>query len=147
MALPVASFAPELLALYKKSAGEEIIIPLSSENACHTFRVRMHRLRVAMRKEQHFLLSYAEQVIILIREIEGKFFVICQPQDIDVKGILLEAGVTMEDLETLSVPTLLTDADEATMSPEQIDTLDLSGEDIVKGMFDDEPEEEEKGNE
>ena len=132
----VASFAPELIALYKRASESEVIIPRSTSGDCINLRMRLHRLRAAMRKEQHFMLSFAERVTVVIRELDGQHVVICKPADEDIKEALKKAGVSVDDLYTLEPPPPLADTSKE-LTKEDEATLDMTAEEVVKNLWGD----------
>ena len=60
--MPVSSYAPEFLELFKLAAQKEQIVPLGDEKRATHMRFRLHKLRVAMRKENHSLTTIANSV-------------------------------------------------------------------------------------
>jgi len=89
--MPVSSYAPEFLELFKTAAQQELIIPLGNSKRATRFRFRLNMLRVAMRKEQHPLTTIANSVQFSITP-EGHLQ--CSPADAsfldDLKGVGIE---------------------------------------------------------
>ena len=96
---PVRSFAPELLALYSAAHLERQAIGLSSKREAVALRARLHLLRQAMRIEQHHLLNIAEGVVIRIRELENRWFLIAETSDAKFVEALQASGITVEEAQ------------------------------------------------
>jgi len=98
--MPIESYAPELLELYRRGAQEEIAIRLPSYTAANNLRARMHNLRGEMRKVNFHLLTIAERVQCVLRPCdptipkgEGEWFFIARPADRDFLDALRAAGI------------------------------------------------------
>jgi len=99
--MPVSSFAPELLELFKRAAREEIIIPLEDEKAAIRLRARLHALRVAMRREDHSLTTIANSVQFTLSPGGN---LCCTPVDNNFLEYIKAAGITIPELTTILTP-------------------------------------------
>ena len=107
--MPVSSYAPEFLEVFKRAAQKEFVIPLGLDKdgkpkrATH-MRYRLNMLRRDMRKEQHSLTTIANSVqFILMPNGDLK----CSPADTCFLSELKEAGIvvpTPGDLPNVEVP-------------------------------------------
>ena len=91
--MPVSSFAPEFLELFKLAAQEERIIPLGDYKRATRLRFRLNMLRVAMRKEQHTLTTIANSVEFTITNAGD---LKCSPADAPFLNDLKSAGVEVQ---------------------------------------------------
>lgn len=91
--MPVSSYAPEFLELFKLAAQEERIIPIGNTKRATRLRFRLNMLRVAMRKEQHTLTTIANSVEFTITN-EGHLK--CSPADAPFLNDLKSAGVEIQ---------------------------------------------------
>jgi len=100
--LRVASFAPELLELYRRGALTSISITLSDLKSAQRLRYRLHTLRAAMRAESHHLTSIAEKVqFALTSNSENEEVILtARPSDNDFLGAIRRAGVDVNDMPT-----------------------------------------------
>ena len=98
--LRVASFAPELLEIYRRGARDVISITLTDLKAAQRLRYRLHTLRAAMRSENHHLLSIAEKVpFALVANSDNNTVVLtASPSDDDFLPAIRRAGVNIEDM-------------------------------------------------
>lgn len=94
--MPVTSFAPEFLELYKQAAQEQVRIPLTSNAEAQRLRSRLHSLRVAMREENHPYTTIANGVQF---SIDGTTL-IARPADDKFVVALRNAGVTVDIEDT-----------------------------------------------
>lgn len=92
--MPVSSYAPEFLELFKTAAREECIIPLNDRKRATRLRFRLNMLRKAMRKEQHSLTTIANSVEFTITH-EGDLR--CTPADNQFLLSLRQAGIVIEE--------------------------------------------------
>lgn len=60
--MPVSSYAPEFLELFKLAAQKEQIVPLGDAKRAIRMRFRLNMLRRDMRKEEHSLTTIANSV-------------------------------------------------------------------------------------
>ena len=97
--MPVSSFAPEFLELFKIAAQQERIIPLGNAKRATRLRFRLNMLRVAMRKEQHTLTTIANSVEFTITS-EGHLR--CSPADAPFLNDLKGAGI---EISGVPIPT------------------------------------------
>lgn len=109
--MPVTSFAPEFLELYKQAAQEQVRISLDSPEAAQRLRSRLHSLRVDMRKENHPYTTIANGVQF---SIDGNVL-IGRPSDDKFVVALRNAGVTVPDIE-----------EEAACAPSDLPRVDAS---------------------
>ena len=107
--MPVSSFAPELLQLFKIAAQQEVVVLFDTEKEAQRFRFRCHYLRREMRKSGHDLVSIANSVEFKIRKTkvepkiaDGKapdkaqWAVIASPSDTSFVEKLHTAGIKIE---------------------------------------------------
>ena len=94
--MPVSSFAPELLQLYKIAAQQEVVVLFDTEKEAQRFRFRCHYLRREMRKSGHDLVSIANSVEFKIRKTKAKWAVIANPSDTSFVEKLHTAGIKIE---------------------------------------------------
>lgn len=98
--MSVNSFAPEMIELFRRAATAEVTIQCSTHAKAVSFRHRLHSLRRAMRKENHYLASLAEQVVIRIaKRDDGKATMIAGPGDPELVAALRQAGVAPPDFD------------------------------------------------
>ena len=90
--MPVSSYAPEFLELFKTAAREECIIPLGDRKRAMRLRFRLNMLRKDMRKEQHSLTTIANSVEFTIT-YEGDLK--CSPADDTFLPSLKQAGIAI----------------------------------------------------
>jgi len=90
--MPVSSFAPEFLEIFKSAAQEEILIPVGDEKRAIRLRFRLNMLRRDMRKEGHTLTTIANSVQFSITP-EGDLM--CAPADASFLDAISKAGVTI----------------------------------------------------
>jgi len=88
--MPVSSFAPEFLELFKSAAQEEVLIKLGNKKRAVRLRFRLNMLRKDMRNEQHTLVTIANSVQFNLTD-EGDL--ICSPADSSFLEAIKEAGV------------------------------------------------------
>ena len=93
--MPVSSFAPEFLELFKSAAQEEVILPIGDTKRATHLRFRLHMLRRDMRKEQHTLTTIANSVQFLITP-EGNLR--CVPADESYLSAFKEAGIEISEV-------------------------------------------------
>lgn len=92
----VASFAPELLALYREANDRAIEVKLESKEAAHRLQFRMHQLRKALRRELHELAPVAEGCMVKMFEREGTWIVLVEPADSTLLDAINAAGVSVD---------------------------------------------------
>ena len=97
--MPVSSYAPEFLELFKTAAREECIIPLGNRKRAMRLRFRLNMLRKNMRKEGHSLTTIANSVEFTITH-EGDLK--CTPADDTFLPSLRKAGIAIEAPPTAS---------------------------------------------
>jgi len=90
--MPVSSFAPEYLELFKLAAQQEVLIPIGNEKRAIRMRFRINMLRRAMRIENHSLTTIANSVQFILTP---EFHLRCVPADIDHLGPLKAAGISV----------------------------------------------------
>jgi len=88
--MPVSSFAPEYLELFKLAAQEEVLIPIGNKKRAIRMRFRINMLRRAMRQEGHSLTTIANSVQFILTP---EFNLRCVPADVDYLGPLKAAGI------------------------------------------------------
>lgn len=107
--MPVANFTPEFLELFRQGAQKPIELKGLTKPAAVSLRSRLNKMRVAMRKEQHPLLPSAERCMVSIIPSPNRgdlpddqdFVVIVRPPDLDYMPALREAGIIVEDKDSL----------------------------------------------
>ena len=95
--MPVSSFAPEFLEIFKTAAQEKITIPLNDNKRAMHLRFRLNMLRKAMRIEKHSLTTIANSVQFSI-SLDGDL--ICSPTDSSFLEEIKKAGVVIPLLKT-----------------------------------------------
>lgn len=90
--MKVASFAPELIELFRRGVRERVRITLSSEKEAQRSRQRLYDLRRAMRNEKHSLVEIAERAQ---ARVEGSVLIV-EPKDFDIAKTLRKAGITTD---------------------------------------------------
>lgn len=90
--MPVSSYAPEFLEVFKRAAQKEVIIPLASAKRAIHLRFRFHMLRKAMREEHHSLTTIANSVQFTISK---KGDLVCSPADDQFLKDLKKAGISL----------------------------------------------------
>lgn len=90
--MPVSSYAPELLEVFKLAAQEELIIPLGDTKRATRLRFRLNMLRKDMRRDRHTLTTIANSVQFSITP-QGDLR--CSPADDSFLDDLRKAGVAM----------------------------------------------------
>lgn len=91
--MPVNSYAPEFLELFKKAAREPVILKVGDKKKAIHLRFRFHNLRREMQREQHSLVSIANSVQF---SITSDFNLKCYPADKDFLKYLREAGIEIQ---------------------------------------------------
>ena len=95
--MPVTSYAPEFLELYRKAAQSPVTIRLSSLAEATKLRARLHTLRREMRKESHPMTHIANGVQISLtaigNDMQGGTNLIARPADTDFINAIREAGI------------------------------------------------------
>lgn len=79
--MPTTNYAAELFDIFRKASRERFELVLSDANAAMSLRYRLNKLRVEMRKEQHFMLEVAESVSLIIEKPRPNVL-ICTPADL-----------------------------------------------------------------
>ncbi len=97
--MPVSSYAPEFLEIFRRGAQEEVRITLHDSKMAHRLRFRLNNLRRDLRKEMHTLAKVADGVTL---RIEGATLTV-EPSDDDFLSAIQEAGITI-DAPTLPIP-------------------------------------------
>ncbi len=90
--MPVSSFAPEFLELFKMAAQKEVILPLGNIKRATRLRFRLNMLRKAMRKEGHSLTTIANSVQFILTKAGD---LQCSPADDQFLSTLQEAGIKL----------------------------------------------------
>lgn len=90
--MPVSSYAPELLELFKLAAQKEQVVPLGDKKRAIRLRFRLNMLRRDMRKESHTLTTIANSVQFSITEAGD---LRCTPADDTFLEELKSIGVTI----------------------------------------------------
>ncbi len=96
----VASFAPELIELFRRAAREKITITLPTPEAATRCRQRMYDLRKALRAEQHDLANLAERAQV---RLDGSVLIV-EPRDHDIAATLRGEGITTDEPSLVDVP-------------------------------------------
>jgi hypothetical protein len=125
--MPVTSFAPEFLELYRKAAQHQVVLTLPSKADAYRLRARLHALRRALRVENHTLATVSNGVQISVYpspEDDGTWKVSAHPSDTTYLDALHEAGITIPD------PGL-----EESFAPDVVLPSDTSAQDDVLEKF------------
>ncbi len=95
--MPVSSYAPELLELFRLASQKTVVLKLKDERAAMAFRFRCHNLRKEMRKEGHELTNLANGVVFRVRKSDDEGGVlIASPADDEFLPELRKAGIVVE---------------------------------------------------
>jgi len=89
--MPVSSYAPEFLEIFRRGAQEEVRITLTDAKMAHRLRFRLNNLRRDLRKEQHPLATVSNGVTL---RVDGPILLI-EPSDDDFLAAIQEAGITI----------------------------------------------------
>ena len=100
--MPVTSYAPEFLELYRKASQETVVIKLKTLVEAHRLRSRLHSLRRAMRKEAHSLTTIADGVIISLDTTKEGAILTAKPADKQFLAYLEAAGITIGELDDIT---------------------------------------------
>ena len=93
----VENFSPYLLGLAQKAMVERITIPCPDYGTAKKLQTRFHKLRTAMRHEQHPALPLMERVSTRTsKPNETSCWVIFEPADHDLEEILKSAGIDLQ---------------------------------------------------
>ena len=90
--MPVSSYAPEFLELFKTAARETCLIPIGDLKRARRLRFRLNMLRRDMRKEQHSLTTIANSVEFVVTH-NGDLR--CSPADDQFLTELRAAGIAI----------------------------------------------------
>ncbi len=88
--MPVSSYAPELMELFKRGARDTITIPCEDKKDAIRLRFQMHNLRAAMRRENHALTTLVNGTQISVTE-DGRLMI--YPSDSKFLAALHNAGI------------------------------------------------------
>ena len=88
--MPVSSFAPEMLELFKKAATEAVLLKVGDKKKAIHLRYRFHNLRKIMRETEHSLVNIANSVTF---SITPEFDLKCYPADSQYLDYLHAAGI------------------------------------------------------
>ena len=95
----VSGFAPELIEFFRQASVQTIRVPMQTVAVATALRSRLHKLRVAMRKENHHDLPLAEGVQVRIvtdkAEEDCDVTLIGEHADNNYLKSLREAGITI----------------------------------------------------
>ena len=95
----VNSFAPELIEFFRQASVQTIRVPMQTVAVATALRSRLHKLRVAMRKENHHDLPLAEGVQVRIitdkAEEDCDVTLVGEPADNNYLKSLREAGIVI----------------------------------------------------
>lgn len=108
--MPVSSYAPELLELFKEAAHREVTIKLGEKKQATRLRARFHSLRTAMRREDHPLTQIANSVQF---SIDPSFNLICYPADTHFLDAIRGAGISITQPTTQRTNQKSTEAEDA----------------------------------
>lgn len=93
----VENFSPYLLGLAQRAMVERQVIPVPDYGTAKKLQTRFHKLRTAMRNEQHPQLPLMERVSTRVsREGDAEHWVVFEPSDYDLEEILKKAGIQLE---------------------------------------------------
>lgn len=93
----VTNFSPYLLGLAQKAMVERVLIPTPDYGTAKKLQTRFHKLRTAMRQEDHPQLPLMERVSTRIsKPEEDKHWCIFEPADCDLEELLKAAGIALE---------------------------------------------------
>lgn len=116
--MPVANFAPELIALFRTGSQRQVVVDRLTRKRAVRLQFRLHALRKAMREELHEYRVAAERCVVRSPrpmadaepDSDGDFDpeakvweVIIEPADADFASDLKRAGVEVTD-EDLEIP-------------------------------------------
>ena len=90
--MPITSFAPELLELFKQAAERKTIIRFNDKKKAHRLRFRLHYLRRELRKHNHELASIANSTTFAIT---ANGDLVCAPADDQFLKSLRDAGIAI----------------------------------------------------
>jgi len=96
---PSTSYGHEIWAAYKAGATKIHVVKFATRAKAKKFVERMHKLRAALRAEQHPFALVADKVTLSIREVDGgtnKWEVTFGPADDEFSNELAKAGVSMD---------------------------------------------------
>jgi len=121
--MPVSSYAPELLELFKRAAQKEITLPINDEKRAMRLRFRLNMLRKDMRKAHHPLTTIANSVQFSITK-DGDLK--CSPADETFLEELRKAGIKVDDLQEAPLA-------DASPPPDPTDTAEILKQFLAKG--------------
>jgi len=121
--MPVSSYAPELLELFKRAAQKEITLPINDEKRAMRLRFRLNMLRKDMRKVHHPLTTIANSVQFSITKDGG---LKCSPADETFLEELRKVGIKVDDLQEASTA-------DASPPPDPPDTAEILKQFLAKG--------------
>lgn len=88
--MPITSYAPELLELFKRASLTPILIELGDAKAAIRLRFRMNQLRKELRKEAHPLANISNSVQF---QVTSNGDLIAKPVDHSYLDVLKKAGI------------------------------------------------------
>lgn len=95
---PLNSFLPELVAVWQKAALSEVVLPVVDRSAAIRLRYRLYSLRKSMQHYGHDSYASAAHAVISIRlNPNHGWDVVIRPSDQDLKKVINDAGIEIED--------------------------------------------------
>lgn len=95
--MPVSSYAPEFLEVWRRGSINPIEIKLDSKKEAERLRFRLNNLRKEMRKEEHDDVSLANGVQLSIVELDsGEAILTAHPSDDKFLEAIAAAGIEVE---------------------------------------------------
>lgn len=99
--MPITSYAPELLELFKRASLTPILIELGDAKAAIRLRFRMNQLRKELRKEAHPLANISNSVQF---QVTSNGDLIAKPVDHSYLDVLKKAGIVATATPTSTPP-------------------------------------------
>ena len=96
----VENFSPYLLGLAQRAMVERVTITTPDYGTAKKLQTRFHKLRTAMRREQHPQLPLMERVSTRTSkpgEDTIQHWVVFEPADLDLEELLRKAGIKLDD--------------------------------------------------
>lgn len=95
---PLSSFLPELIAVWSKAALGPVTLTTPDRSSAIRMRYRLYSLRKSMQHHGHEAYASAAHATISIREAPGgKWEVLIRPADQDLRSMVKEAGIEVEE--------------------------------------------------
>lgn len=99
---PLSSFLPELLAVWSKAALGPVTLKAPDRSSAIRLRYRLYSLRKSMEHYGHEAFASAAHATISIREApDGKWEVLVKPADQDLKTMIKDAGIEVEEAPSI----------------------------------------------